>query len=43
MTPEERQQLEADAEFSRAVAAQLFLIFVGLIVLSSLVMLFADG
>lgn len=43
MPPEEREQMEADAEFSRAVARQLFLVFTGLIVVSSLVMLLVDG
>lgn len=43
MTPEDRKQMEADAEFSRAVARQLFLIFAGLIAASSLLMLLVDG
>lgn len=41
MTPDDREQLEADAAFSRAVAAWFGLILAGLIVASSLLVLLA--
>lgn len=42
MTPEEREELEADAAFSRAVALRFGLVLAGLIALVSLLGVVTD-